>query len=305
MSRTFLDVKSLELFVAACECRSITHAAELHHISVSAVSKRIAQLEELIGTPLLTRTHAGVAATNDGMRLLEHARTVLSGLEAIEQDMGNKESNLRGLVRIYANRSASAEFVPASVASFLSNPKHRNIDVQIADMTSHEVVSGVKSGLATLGVCWAEADMDGIDWRPCGRDSLAAVVPAEHPLANRKSVSFAEMLDYDQVGIYSGGPVTNRLRRESMRVRKRLRYRVVASSFDAMIRFVEAGFVVAIMPSQVARRYVSSSAIGVIALADAWKEREFAVCCRSRRALAKPAAEMFNHLLAGAKSASV
>ena len=30
-------------------------------------------------------------------------------------------------------------------------------------MTSHEVVSGVKSGLATLGVCWAEADLEGVD----------------------------------------------------------------------------------------------------------------------------------------------
>jgi DNA-binding transcriptional LysR family regulator len=305
VSRTSFDVRSLELFVAACECRSITHAAELHHISVSAISKRIAQLEQLIGTSLLTRTHAGVAPTNDGMRLFEHARTVLSGIEAIEQEMGNKENNLHGYVRIYANRSANAEFVPRSVASFLADPRHRNIDVHIAEMTSHEVVSGVKSGLATLGMCWAEADMAGVDWRPCGRDRLVAVVPTGHVLASRECVSFAETLDYEQVGIYSGGPVTNRLRRESMHVRKRLRYRVVASSFEAMIRFVEAGLVVAIMPSQVALRYVSSSAIGVIPLADAWKERQFGVCCRSRRALAKPAAEMFDHLLAGAESALV
>jgi DNA-binding transcriptional LysR family regulator len=302
MSRTLFDARSLELFVAACECRSITAAAELHHTSVSAISKRISQLEQLIGTSLLTRTRAGVAPTDEGMRLFEHARTVLSGIEAIEREMGNKEANLHGYVRIYANRSANAEFVPASVASFLANPGHRNIEVHIAEMTSHQVLSGVKSGLATLGVCWADGDMEGVDWRPCGRDRLVAVVSAGHVLANRECVSFAETLDYEQVGIYSGGPVTNHLRRESMRVRKRLRYRVVAASFEAMIRFVEAGLV-AIMPSQVALRYVSSSAIGVIPLADTWKERQFAVCCRSRRALPKPAAEMFDHLVARGEQA--
>jgi hypothetical protein len=43
----------------------------------------------------------------------------------------------------------------------------------------------------------------------------------------------------------------------------------------------------------------------IIPLTDARKERQFAVHCNSRRALAKPAAETFDHLLAGAESASV
>ena len=81
---------SLELFAAVCECRSITRAAELHHITASAVSKRVTQLEQLTGASLLLRTHSGVVPTNDGTRLLEHARTVLSGVEAIERELGRR-----------------------------------------------------------------------------------------------------------------------------------------------------------------------------------------------------------------------
>ena len=292
------DFDSLELFVAVCECRSITQAAELKNITASAISKRITRLEEFAGTPLLARTNLGVKPTNDGVRLLEHARNVLYNLELLERDMGGSPEKLRGLVLMVANRSANAALVPAAVASFLANPKHSNIDVQIGEMTSHEVVSRVKGGVATLGVCWAETDMAGVEWTPSKHDHLSAVVPLSHPFAKRDRVAFAEMLDYEQVGIYSGGPVTHLLRRESVRAGKLLRYRVVAPTFDAMIQFVASRLVVAIIPEGVALRYAQSSPIAVIPLTDAWKDRQFAVCCRSRRALPRPAAELFKHLLA-------
>jgi DNA-binding transcriptional LysR family regulator len=296
LARKF-DFDSLELFVAVCECRSITHAAELKNITASAISKRITRLEEFAGSPLLSRTSSGVEPTNNGVRLLEHARNVLYNLDLLERDVGASAATLRGLVLMVANRSANAALVPAAVASFLTNPLHRNIDVQIGEMTSHEVVSRVKGGLATLGVCWAETDMAGVEWRPSKYDQLAAVVPRSHPLAKRRGVAFAETLDYEQVGIYSGGPVTHLLRCESVRAGKLLRYRVVAPTFDAMIHFVASQLVVAIMPQDVALRYARGSPIAVVPLTDAWKDRQFAVCCRSRRSLPRPAADLFKHLV--------
>jgi DNA-binding transcriptional LysR family regulator len=291
------DFASLESFVAVCECRSITHAAEVQNISASAISKRITHLEEFAGTPLLVRTNSGVAPTNEGVRLLEHARNVLYNVDLIERDVRGSGDGRRGFVRIVANRSANAEFVAASVASFLSDPRHRHIDIHIGEMTSHEVVFRVKDGLAAIGVCWAETDMTGVEWKPSKRDVLSAIVPINHPLAKRHRIAFAETLDYEQVGILAGGPVTNLLRRESIRSGKLLRYRVVAPTFDAMVRVVASGLI-AIMPSQVALRFVPNSGIALVPLTDAWKERQFAVCCRSRRALTKPASELFDHLVA-------
>ena len=293
-----IDFTSLEIFVAVCECRSIAQTADRQNITASAISKRITQLEDFAGTALLVRMNSGVAPTDEGVRLLEHARNVLYNVELIERDLGKSPSNLRGVVRIVANRSANAEFVPTSIASFLANPNHRDVDVQIAEMTSHEVVSRVKDGLATLGVCWAEADMAGVEWKPGNRDQLSAVVSMSHSFANRDYIAFAQTLDCEHVGIHAGGPVTNLLRRESVRAGKLLRYRVVAPTFDAMIRIVASGDMVAIMPSAVALRFASNSRIAVIPLTDSWKERQFAICCRSRRALPKAAAELFNHLVA-------
>jgi DNA-binding transcriptional LysR family regulator len=295
------DFAALESFVTVCECRSITRAAELQHITASAISKRITHLEEYAGKPLLVRTSVGVSATDEGMCLLEHARNVLYNVDLIERDVGDRGASRRGHVRILTNRSANAEFVTSSVASFLADPKHRHIDVHIGEMTSREVVCRVKDGLAALGVCWAETDMTGVEWSASKRDQLAAVVAKNHPLANKDRVAFDETLDYEQVGIHSGGPVTNLLRCESIRARKRLRYRVVTPTFDTMVCGVASGLV-AIMPSQVALRLAPAYGLVVIPLTDAWRQRQFAVCCRNRRALERPAAALFDHLVEASKA---
>jgi DNA-binding transcriptional LysR family regulator len=65
-----------------------------------------------------------------------------------------------------------------------------------------------------------------------------------------------------------------------------------------MIHFVEVGVAVAIMPGRVASRYARVAPVVTVQLSDAWEDRQFAVCCRSRRALPKPAAALFNLLTA-------
>lgn len=296
MPRKF-DFLSLELFVTVCECRSITHAAERENITASAVSKRISQLEQVVGAPLLSRTHSGVSPTAEGLRLLEHARNVLYSLDVIEREVARGDS-LRGFVRILANPAAVAEFVPAAVASFLACQRHRHIDVQIGESASQQVVMGVKSGLAAVGVCWADVDMGGVQWMPARCDDLSVVVPHGHPLARRPGVAFGETLDYDQVGIHPAGPITDHLRRESVRRGRLLRYRIVAPTYEAMVQFVEAGLAIAILPTGIGRRFALAGRVATVRLTDGWNDRQFAICCRSQHSLQGPAAALFNHLVA-------
>ena len=61
MATKDLDLTTLRLFVAVCDARNIAHAAEREHLVGSAVSKRMAQLELQMGTPLLVRKRHGVA----------------------------------------------------------------------------------------------------------------------------------------------------------------------------------------------------------------------------------------------------
>jgi DNA-binding transcriptional LysR family regulator len=78
-----LDLKSLRLLVAVCEHQNMARAAAQEHIEPSAISKRIAQLEADLGTPLLLRSRRGVSPTPAGVAVLEHARNILFTLDRV------------------------------------------------------------------------------------------------------------------------------------------------------------------------------------------------------------------------------
>src|SRR5512145_2985546 len=106
------DLTSLELFVAVCDAKSISRAAEEQSIAASAISKRISQLESIAGAPLITRARSGVTPTPVGLTLLEHARNVLHNVDLIDRDMSSDARGLRGYIRVFASASAIAEFIP-------------------------------------------------------------------------------------------------------------------------------------------------------------------------------------------------
>ncbi len=301
MARRY-DLTSLELFVAVCDQRSISKAAEQESIAASAISKRITQLEDIAGAPLLTRVRSGVQPTTAGLTLLEHARNVLHNVDLIDRDLASDARGLRGYIRVFANASAIAEFLPAAIVSFLADPNNAEVDIQIEEMSSQDIVSGVRDGLAAVGICRTEAEASGLEWLPYRTDHLACIVPDKHPLAGRSQITFADTLQYQHVGLRSGSAVTSLLRRESLQAGRLIRYRALVSSFEAMIAIVGEKLAISIVPVEIATRHAQLAGIKVIPLSDDWAQRPFSICCRSRRALPKHAGAFVTHLLAEARN---
>lgn len=78
-----VDLTSLRLFVAVCQENSIARAAEREFIAPSAVSRRIADLESLVGLPLIKRHTRGVIATPAGQTVLRHAQQIIGAVESM------------------------------------------------------------------------------------------------------------------------------------------------------------------------------------------------------------------------------
>ena len=89
-----IDLTSLQLFVAVCELGSIGRAAEREFIAASAISKRLSDLENALGTTLLHRHARGVRLTPAGEGLLHHARAVLFGLEKMQGELAEYADGL-------------------------------------------------------------------------------------------------------------------------------------------------------------------------------------------------------------------
>ena len=293
-----LDLTTLRLFVTVCETRNMARAAEQAHIVGSAISKRLAQLEETVGTPLLVRRRHGVEPTPAGETLLEHTRTMLASADRIEQDMAAYVSGVRGQVRLLATASVMAESLADDVAAFLKNPAHRDIRVDMEERISPEVVRGVWQGSASLGICWASnqgADLGALQSRPYRSDHLAIVVHPSHPLAGRRSVRFEQTLDHEHVSLPVTSAVQVMLKRAAAALGKTLVNRVIVSNFEAALRGVKANLAISVVPQEVAQPYATAHNLRVIALDEPWARREFAICFRDEASLSPASRLLMTH----------
>ncbi|MBR8307838.1 LysR family transcriptional regulator [Burkholderia cenocepacia] len=299
-----IDLKTLRLFVSVCDHRNIARAAEEAHIEPSAISKRIAQLEADLGAPLLARSRRGVAPTSAGMALLEHARTVLFTLERIGSDIAAFGGGLQGRVSICASASAIAEALLDDIAAFMSEAANANIRVDVEERLSNELVRQLREGGASVGVCWDNVDLQGLQYRPYRRDRLALAVPPDHPLARHAQLNFDQTLAYEHVGLPPSTAVHTMLRRAAARAGKGLSYRVIVSNFDAAFRVVAAGLGISVVPVEVATTYQAVFGVKTIPLVDPWAKRQFIVCFKHFEFLPPAAQRMVDHLVSRAAPAT-
>src|SRR5213593_705570 len=201
MKRHF-DPVTLRMFVAVCDERNIARAAEREAIVASAISKRVAALEDSVGVSLLRRGRRGIEPTPAGEALLPQARDILAVMERLHAELREFGSGVHGSIRVFASLSVLAEFLPDDVGSFLA--QHRTVRVSLDERVSSEIVRGVREGSADFGVCWDAGDLTGLHTLGYRSDHLCAVVPSSHPLARRKRLAFVDTLAYEQIEIQSG-----------------------------------------------------------------------------------------------------
>ena len=293
-ARWYPDLVSLRLFVAVCEEASIARAAEREAIAPSAVSKRIAEIEEMTGAPLLTRGARGVTPTAAGAALLHHARQVLRGIEKMQAELSEYAQGVRGHVRVFANVSSIVEFLPSDVSAFLAG--HPSVRLDLQERVSTGVVAGVREGAADVGICWGIVDTAGLKTLPYASDLLTVVVPPGHPLARRKSVRFEEMLDFEFVGLQPESLMNAFLGGVAARAGRTLAYRIHVTTFEAACRVIAARLAIGVIPSEIARPYETTLGIKVLPLEDDWARREIVVCMRDYDALPVPVRAFVDHL---------
>jgi len=287
------DLASLALFIRVAETKSLTKGAKANHIALAAASRRIAQLEDQLGVELLYRSAKGVDVTPAGQALLFHARQMLSKVDEMRAEISDYSRGVKGMVRIQANASALAQYLPDDLASFAH--AHPGIKLAIGEERSVAIVNALLSGTADVGIVMEGADTAGIHVFPYRADVLCAVVPRKHPQRARK-LAFSKLLDQDFVGLESNTVISQLLLAHARREDKPLRLRVQVKSFDVVAKLVQAGLGVGVLPEAAARSFAGPMGLRLIGLTDAWARREMFVAVRQIDAVPAPARLLVEHL---------
>ena len=277
------DLTTLHLVLAIADTCSITRGAERENLALAAASKRLSDLEARLGVALFKRHARGVEPTEAGRALVRHVRNLDMQLHALESEVVEFAHGIKGHLRIVASAGAISECLPPDLASFLQT--HPQIRISLEDQTSAEVQAAVAEGRADVGIFVPPLLDNRLQTHLYRRASLAAIVPADHPLAQRQSVRFAALLDHDIVGLHHGAAAHELMRAEAEGQGRPLKARLQVRGFDGIAQLVEAGLGVAVMPAEVAARLARVFALTVLRLDEPWAQRRYLLAVRQQDVL--------------------
>jgi DNA-binding transcriptional LysR family regulator len=279
-----LDLADLSLFRHVAEAGSITAGADRANLALAAASTRVRNMEAAVGARLFDRGRGGVTPTPAGHALLGHARALLARAEQMREELeAYAGGGAAGHVRMLSNTNALTEFLPEALGRFLA--AHPQVTVDLQERLSDEIVGLVAEGAAELGIVAATADAGGLEVYPFRTDRFVLVAPRGHALAGCERIAFADVLDFDLVGLDQASALQRFLAERAARIGRRPRLRVRLRSFDAVCRMVEVGVGVGIVPETTARSAAKTLAICATPLADEWAVRQLRLCVRSLAAL--------------------
>jgi DNA-binding transcriptional LysR family regulator len=280
------DLHTLRLFVSVCETGSITKAAGLAHLAVSAVSRRLQELADGAGAPLFRRRPHGVEPTAAGLALLRYARDVLSLSERLSFTLAEHRSGMRGHVRVVASSTALARKLALDLSRFIA--ANDGIRVDLDEEPSVAGLEALRSRRADAAVIVDEGATDDLTLLPYTEDRLVVIVPAGHPLAQLRSITFAEAAKQDAVTLDANSATYRLLARKAAEAGLTLRVRVQARSFDTICHIVAQGLGIGILPEHAARPLALGLRLHQIPLSDPWASRRIVIAIRRDEEPAAP-----------------
>lgn len=291
------DLPDIKLFVNIAEANSLTRGAERSHMSLPAASIRIKNLEEGLGIKLLYRTSQGVTLTPPGQAFMHHARLVLQQLTDLRGDLAEYVKGAKGHVRIFANTTAMAEFLPAILPTFLAS--HPDVNIELKERLSNGIVRAVSEGKVDIGIVAGNVRTEGLEILPFKEDRLVLVTSVSHPLANRSTMLFSDALEHDFVGMVEASAIHGFLAQAASDLNRVIKMRIQVGNFEAACRMIEANVGLGVLPYSAASRHAKSMAIRIVEIQDEWAIRKLQICVKNLQALPVFARELIE-LLASA-----
>jgi DNA-binding transcriptional LysR family regulator len=186
-------LRQLEYFVAAVEEGSITAAALRLHLSQSAMSAALANLERALGTQLLVRHPSrGLVLTEPGRHLLERARVLLRAAEELADGTAAQERSVSGSLTV-ASFSTLAPFIVPRVLADLE-VTHPELAVTVTEApTFEDLERDLFEATCEVGVAYDHGLPDYLVGEAIAEVAPHAILPADHPLADEESVSLAAL----------------------------------------------------------------------------------------------------------------
>ncbi|TDP98096.1 LysR family transcriptional regulator [Labedaea rhizosphaerae] len=244
-----MTLQQLVYFLAVAGTRNFTRAAELTHVAQPSLSKQIQSLETELGAPLFSRARGHVALTPAGEALHPIAERILSDVDLARREVGELLGLRRGRVRIGATPSLCVSMLADVLRRF--HAEAPGVRLVVHEGGSQDLTAALVRGELDLAlVIEPPQGLDpALETTPLLREELvvATAAGAEPP----RAVRITWLRDKDMVMFRDGYDLRESTLQACHQAGFEPRFAVEGGEMDAVLRFVESGLGVAVVPSMV------------------------------------------------------
>ena len=255
-----MNQRFVEAFYWVATLKSMTRAAEKLFMTQSAISSRVAALEEELGILLIDRRdRQQFALTNAGLRFLDYAERLMALHRQIRDELGTEDTGVH-LLRVGAIESVLHTWLIPLLQHLRS--AHPQLQLELTVEITPVLVEAVKRG--TLDLVFAAQSASGPDVRSRPLPTMEMVFVGAKSLARRKPYTLAEVVAHEMMTFQRGSQPHLALL-EQLRAAGLEPPRLHAvSSIPAMVHLIESGFGIATLPAIAAASLVRRHEIAIL-----------------------------------------
>ena len=251
MNPSGVTLRQMQAFVQVARHGSFTRAAADLHLTQSATSALVKELEQRLGLLVLDRTTRSVVLTRAGEEFLARAERILADVANALADTHDLVNKRRGLVSIAASPLSSSTFLPAAIAAFLE--RHPNVRVQLHDILTEGIVSEVRNGAAELGIGTFQQTLGDVDFVTLFNDRLGVVMLSAAPLARKRRLTWRQIAGEPRISLSPSSafrPLVDNIFASLGIAVERPRFEV--GYMGTAVALVEAGLGISVLPERAA-----------------------------------------------------
>jgi DNA-binding transcriptional LysR family regulator len=193
-----MQIESFRVFRDLVESQSFSKAAQMNHITQSAVSQQIRSIEERFHIPLIERSSKRFALTREGELLYNTSKEIISSYDTLQNQFNEMRNIVSGNIRIATVYSIGLHELPPYIKHFLK--EFPNVNVHVEYRRSNQVYDEVQSGTCDLGLVAFPSNKKNLKVESFKKDRLVLICAPGHELSSRKEVTLDVLSEEKFIG---------------------------------------------------------------------------------------------------------
>ena len=259
-----LEVRHLKLVETVAKEGGLTKAANRLHVTQSALSHQLRDIEDKLGTPLFLRLNKKMLLTQAGERLLSSAPSVLGELKRAEEDIRQIALHREGILRISTECYTCYHWLPAVLKPF--SREFPRIEVRIVAEATRRPVDALLDGRLDLAITSTITRNQKLMFKPLFKDEMVVIASPDHPLASNAFVSAKDFAS-EHLLVYA-------LPKEDLSIYQKVlipsgvspRHVSHVELTEAIIEMVKAGLGVGVMARWAVKQHVDAGTLQAVSL---------------------------------------